>query len=38
MDNKDNPSTIAKLIWESWISDSTNEDECVYEEGEGKED
>ena len=28
----------AKIIWESWITDSTAEEECVYEEGEGEED
>ena len=38
MDDKDNAETTAKLIWESWIADSTSQEECIYEEGEGKED
>ena len=33
------PKEQAKIIWESWITDSTSEEEPVYEEeGEGKED
>ena len=32
------PKEQAKIIWESWITDSTAEEECVYEEGEGEED
>jgi len=31
------PKEQAKIIWESWITDSTVEDETVYE-GEGEED
>jgi len=30
------PKEQAKIIWESWITDSTAEEECVYEEGEGE--
>tara|TARA_Y100000361_G_scaffold48442_1_gene42029 strand:+ start:182 stop:289 length:108 start_codon:yes stop_codon:yes gene_type:complete len=32
------PKEQAKIIWESWITDSTAEEECVYEDGEGCED
>ena len=32
------PKEQAKIIWESWITDSTAEEECVYDEGEGEED
>ena len=32
------PKEQAKIIWESWITDSTAEEEYVYEEGEGEED
>jgi hypothetical protein len=32
------PKEQAKIIWESWITDSTIEEEYVYEEGEGEED
>tara|TARA_Y100000816_G_C25690591_1_gene365378 strand:- start:448 stop:558 length:111 start_codon:yes stop_codon:yes gene_type:complete len=32
------PKEQAKIIWESWITDSTVEEECVYEEGDGEED
>ena len=33
------PKEQAKIIWESWITDSTIEEEIVYEgEGEGEED
>ncbi len=31
------PKEQAKIIWESWITDSTVEEEYVYE-GEGEED
>ena len=36
MNDKDNAEATAKLIWESWITDSTSEEECEY--CEGKED
>mgnify|MGYP003138040533 CR=1 FL=1 len=32
------PKEQAKVIWESWITDSTAEGEYVYEDGEGCED
>tara|TARA_R110002012_G_scaffold14786_1_gene60307 strand:- start:220 stop:330 length:111 start_codon:yes stop_codon:yes gene_type:complete len=33
------PKEQAKIIWESWVTDSTIEEEYEYEyEGEGKED
>ena len=38
MADKNDAEKTAKIIWESWITDCTNEEECVYEEGEGKED
>ncbi len=38
MDDKTKNEKTAEIIWESWITDCTTEEECVYEEGEGKED
>lgn len=32
------PKEQAKIIWESWVTDSTTEEDCAYEEGEGEED
>ena len=37
MTNEKDPKDQAKIIWESWITDSTIEEECEYE-GEGEED
>ncbi len=31
------PKESAKIIWESWVTDSTIEEDCEYE-GEGEED
>ena len=38
MDDKNNAEKTAKIMWESWITDSTDQEECVYEEEDGKED
>tara|TARA_X000001382_G_scaffold26595_1_gene17078 strand:- start:294 stop:410 length:117 start_codon:yes stop_codon:yes gene_type:complete len=38
MDDKGSAEATAKLIWESWVTDCTSQEECVYEEREGKED
>jgi hypothetical protein len=32
------PKEQAKIIWESWIIDSTADEECVYEESQSSED
>jgi len=39
MDEKSKKEKTAEIIWESWITDCTTDEELVYEdEGEGRED
>tara|TARA_R100001443_G_scaffold31110_1_gene45085 strand:+ start:1718 stop:1834 length:117 start_codon:yes stop_codon:yes gene_type:complete len=38
MSDKGSAEETAKLIWQSWVTDSTDQEECIYEEGQGKED